>query len=122
MTTGGETLRCVIVDDNPGFREAAANLLGRQGISVVGLAANGAEALACVARERPDVTIVDVHLGAEDGLRLAEQLVNDAGAPVILTSTRAEHELAELIAQSPALGFVSKVELSPAAIRRLLGR
>jgi DNA-binding NarL/FixJ family response regulator len=112
-------LRCVIVDDNMAFAEAAANFLGREGITIVGVASNSAEAMSSVAALKPDVTIVDVYLGSESGFDLAEQLASVA-APVIMTSTHSEQELADMIAESTALGFVSKVELSPEAIRRLL--
>ena len=38
-------LRCLIVDDSPRFLDAARGLLERQGVTVVGVASNGAEAL-----------------------------------------------------------------------------
>ena len=43
-----------------------------------------------------------------------------AGTPVVLISTHAEDEYAELIEASPAVGFVSKSSMSGAAIRALL--
>ena len=116
------TLRCIIVDDSPAFLDAAANFLGRDGITVVGVASTSAEALSCVAQLRPDVTIVDVDLGGESGFELAEQLAGGTVAsPVILTSAQSEQDFADIIAASPALGFVTKVALSPDAIRDLLG-
>lgn len=116
-----ETLRCVIVDDNPGFLDAAAKFLGHHGITVVGVASTIAEALSCIAQLRPDVTVVDINLGDESGFELAEQLAGSpASPPVILTSTHSEEEFADMIAVSPAIGFVPKGELSPDAMRRLL--
>jgi DNA-binding NarL/FixJ family response regulator len=111
-------LRCVIVDDSPLFAAAAAKLLDREGITVVGVAFNSAEAMSRVAALKPDVTLVDVYLGGESGFDLAEQLVSIA-SPVILTSTHSEQEFADMITESSALGFVPKVELSPEAIRRV---
>jgi DNA-binding NarL/FixJ family response regulator len=74
-----------------------------------------------VQKQQPDVTIVDLKLGEESGFRLAEQIVNGpVPTQVILTSTHSESEYGELIAASPALGFVRKEHLSPEAIRRLL--
>lgn len=121
MMSKVETLRCVIVDDNPGFLDAAANFLGHQGVTVVGVASTIAEALSCVAQVRPDVTVVDINLGDESGFDLAEQLAGGPASPsVILTSTHSEQEFADMIAVSAAIGFVPKVELSPEAMRRLL--
>jgi DNA-binding NarL/FixJ family response regulator len=121
MESGAVDVRCVIVDDNPGFLRTAAKFLDRRGVSVVGFATSSAEALECVQEQQPDVTIVDLKLGEESGFRLAEQIVNGpVPTQVILTSTHSESEYGELIAASPALGFVRKEHLSPEAIRRLL--
>jgi DNA-binding NarL/FixJ family response regulator len=124
--TGGmqsveKALHCVIVDDNPAFIHAAAHFLGHQGIDVVGVAFTIEEALSCVSRLRPDVTIADIHLGEESGFELAERLCDEPMSPaVILTSTHSQLEFADMIAASPALGFVPKVDLSVDSVRRLL--
>lgn len=90
-------------------------MLVRGGISVVGTASNSAEALRCCEDLRPDVALVDIDLGGEDGFALAEQLDRAGTASalaVILVSTYAESDL--------ALGFLQKFSLSPDAIRDLL--
>jgi DNA-binding NarL/FixJ family response regulator len=117
------TLRCLIVDDSPRFLDAARGLLEYQGVTVVGVAANSAEALRRAEELRPDVTLVDVDLGGESGLELARRLDGAAGvarAAVILISTHAEQDYAELIATSPAIGFLSKAGISADAIEELL--
>jgi CheY-like chemotaxis protein len=116
-------LRCLIVDDSPRFLDAARGLLERQGITVVGVASTSAQALQRVRELRPDVTLVDIDLGGESGLEVARRLhgqASAAAAPVILISTHAEQDYAELIAASPAVGFLAKAALSAAAIRDLL--
>ena len=116
-------LRCVIVDDNAAFVTAATELLEREGITVVGSAA-GSAGLAGLARDlQPDVVLIDVDLGVENGFDACRRLTAELGSeapPMILVSTYAEHDFAELIAASPALGFVSKSELSRAALYALL--
>lgn len=80
-----------------------------------------AGALDCVAQLHPDVTVVDVVLGAESGFDLATRLSDgDTCSPVILSSTHSEQDLEDSIAASPALRFAPKVALSPSAIRRLV--
>jgi DNA-binding NarL/FixJ family response regulator len=116
-------LRCLIVDDNAAFVTAATGLLEREGVDVVGAAAT-VSALPGLARElRPDVVLVDVDLGSENGFdavgRLAVELGPDA-PPTILMSTYAEKDFTELVVASPALGFVSKSELSRDALDALL--
>jgi DNA-binding NarL/FixJ family response regulator len=116
-------LRCLIVDDSARFLDAARALLERQGVTVVGVASSSAEALQRAEELRPDVTLLDIDLGGESGLELARRLhgqASPAPAPVILISTHAEQDYAELIAASPAIGFLPKTALSAAAIRDLL--
>ena len=116
-------LRCLIVDDSPQFLDVARMLLEREGIAVVGMAATGAEAVRQAAALRPDVTLLDITLGDESGFELAERLVHEADvtpSSMILISTHAEEDYAELIAESPAVGFLPKTTLSAHAIRDLL--
>jgi CheY-like chemotaxis protein len=120
----GDRMRCVIVDDNRDFLDAATRLLEHQGISVVAVASSSAEGLQCVENLRPDVTLVDIDLGDESGFELVERLHRNgfgAEAPTILISTHAEEDFAELVAASPALAFIPKAALSGAAIRDALG-
>ena len=115
-------MRCLIVDDNALFLEGAADLLGREGLDVVGVASTSADAVRLAAELRPDVTLVDIDLGDEDGFELARRLTAEASSDVVLVSTHAEEDLAHLIAASPAIGFVSKARLSAKAIRDILDR
>ena len=111
--------RCLIVDDSADFRDAARALLERGGIVVVGTAGDTDEALRRARELQPDVALVDVNLGAESGFDVAEQMRD---IPVILTSTHDGQDFADLIAASPALGFLPKLALTPRAITELLDR
>jgi CheY-like chemotaxis protein len=121
-------LRSLLVDDNDAFLEAASVLLEREGVTVAGVASNTAEALQQARALRPDVILVDIGLGDESGFDLAWLLTRDgqggqrARAEVILISSYAETDYADLIAESPAAGFLAKSELSARAIGRILGR
>jgi DNA-binding NarL/FixJ family response regulator len=117
-------LRCLLVDDSDAFLEAASVLLQRQGLTVAGVASNSAEALQQTRALRPDVILVDVGLGDESGFDLARLLARDGDngtAPVIMISARGETDYTELIAESPAAGFLPKAELSAREIGRILG-
>jgi len=113
-------VRCVIVDDNAFFLEGASDLLRREGLDVVGVASNGAEAVRLVTELRPDVTLVDVDLGDEDGLEVAGQLTGHS--KVILISTHPESDMTHLLGASPAVGFIPKTRLSAQAILDALER
>ena len=119
------SIRCLLVDDSDAFLKAASDLLQREGVTVLGAASNSAEALRQARALRPDVILVDIGLGRESGFDLARLLAQDAQAgraEVILISARAETDYADLIAESPAAGFLVKPELSAQAISRILGR
>jgi CheY-like chemotaxis protein len=115
--------RLLIVDDNEAFLDAARVLLEREGLQVVAVATTSAEALRRDEVDRPDVALVDIMLAGESGFELARRLATggDGRPAVILVSTHAEEDFSDLIAASPAAGFLPKSELSAAAIERILG-
>src|SRR5262245_2670208 len=104
-------MRCLIVDDSAYFLEAARSLLEHGGMTVAGVASNGSEALQRCDELRPDVTLVDIDLGQENGFDVAEQLTEQTApshSPVILISAHSEVDFADLVEASPAVGFLSK--------------
>ncbi|MFD3377907.1 MULTISPECIES: response regulator transcription factor [unclassified Streptomyces] len=113
------SMRCLIVDDSARFLEAARALLERGGVRVVGVASTGAEALTRARELTPDVALVDLDLDGENGLDVAE-LLADAVPAVILISTHSLEDFEELVADSPARGFLPKSALSARTIRDLL--
>jgi DNA-binding NarL/FixJ family response regulator len=117
-------LRCLIVDDNAGFREEMRGLLSEQGLDVVGEAGCAADARRKIAELRPDVALIDIDLGGESGLELARQLREQqpgqgAVTHLILISTHDAAEYADLIEASPAIGFLAKTNLSAVTIRQM---
>jgi DNA-binding NarL/FixJ family response regulator len=111
---------CVIVDDSDEFLDAARSFLERDGVQVVGVAATASCALQRVRELRPQVVLVDIDLGEASGFEVARRIAKTAPTSVILISTHAEDDFAELIAENPAAGFISKSELSAPAIQSLL--
>ena len=69
-------VRVLIADDHQLTLEAVkAALLETQGIRIVAEASSGRQALAAVARSRPDAALIDMHMpGAIDGLTCAERI------------------------------------------------
>jgi CheY-like chemotaxis protein len=113
------------VDDSDDFLQAATRILESGGITVVGTTTSTADALLRVNETNPDVVLVDIMLGSESGFDLARKLTSAPGpsrAAVILISTHGEEDFSDLIAASPAIGFVPKGRLSAKAIQDLLGQ
>jgi DNA-binding NarL/FixJ family response regulator len=111
----------LIVDDHEGFRASARRLLEDGGYSVIAEAADGDTGVSAAAESRPDLTLIDVQEPDFDGFEVARRL-RDAGAPpeIILISSRDRSDFGSLIEASGARGFVSKADLSPAALEELL--
>ena len=113
-------MQCVIVDDNEPFLKVARATLERQGLTVVGVAADGTEALRQARELCPDVALVDIMLGAESGFDVGREITPYVGSVILISSHEEDDYCAELIAASRAAGFLSKADLSADAIRRLL--
>ena len=116
-------MRCLIVDDSPVFLRAARALLEREGSAVI-TASTGVEAWRLLDEVDPDVVLIDIDLGEENGFDLVAQLSRRAAEggtpPVILISSHGIEDFEELIVDSAARGFISKSTLSAAAIRSMM--
>jgi len=114
-----------IVDDHPLVREGLTNRVnGQSDLTVCGEAKNSAEAIAGIAKERPDVAIIDISLTNESGLELIKNLVKQfPQVAVIVLSMHDEALYAERALRAGARGYVMKHETSKsvlASIRRVL--
>ena len=108
------------MDDNEDFLASATRLLRSQGLEVVGSATNGEQGLELAGKFRPDIILVDVELGDEDGVELAETLSERfRTSTVILISAYDRDEIAELVEPSSAAGFLPKNALSATRIAEL---
>ena len=116
-------LRSVLVDDSAHFLAAARDLLEREGLSVVGVGSTSSDAVRLTADLHPDLVLIDIDLGEESGFDCARRVAgsgDNLGPPVVLISAYPEGDFADLIAESPAIGFLPKRELSADRIREIL--
>ena len=134
--------KVLVVDDHPIVRRGLSKLLGeRPGIAVSGEADGAAQALEQIARNRPDLVIIDISLKDVGGLELIKQIrALDKTIKLLVCSMHDESLYAERVLQAGALGYVSKetaterifeaieqvmagrVYLSPEMSEKLLGR
>ena len=104
--------RIFIVDDHPLVREWLANLLRQQpDLAVCGQAGDAATALAAMAKEPPDVAIVDLSLKTGSGLDLIKDLrAMHPAVAIIVLSMHEEIYYAERALRAGARGYVMKRE------------
>jgi len=81
-----DAARVVVVDDSPFMRGLIADLLADAGVTVVGEAGDGEEALSVVAETRPDVVTMDVEMPGMDGIEAVERLMDETPTPVLMLS------------------------------------
>jgi DNA-binding NarL/FixJ family response regulator len=113
--------RLLIVDDHADFRTSAQALLELEGFEVVGIAADGKEALEAVERMRPDVVLLDIQLPGIDGFEVARVLAGHDEPPrVVLISSRDRSAYKSQLRDAPISGFLGKSELSGAALHALV--
>ncbi len=115
MTPSG--IRILIVDDHPVVRRGIRACLQRQpGLSVVGEAADGIEALELIRSLQPDVVLTDLDMPRMDGLALTQAVRREfPEVKILILSMHANTEYILRILQSGARGYVSK-EADPAEL------
>ncbi len=109
--------RVLVVDDHPVVRAGIVALLGtRPGIEVVAQAGTAAEALSAFGRERPDVVLMDLQLGADDGVTTTRTLraLDPQARVLILTTYDTDADIVNAI-EAGAVGYLLK-DASPDAL------
>ncbi|MEW2354691.1 response regulator transcription factor [Spirillospora sp. NPDC029432] len=107
---GTGVVRVVVVDDHPVVRAGLLGMLGGEpGFEVVAEAADGAEALAAVARTRPDVVLSDLRMPGVDGVELIRRLAGAAPRTRVLVLTTYDGDADVLPAiDAGAVGYLLK--------------
>jgi CheY-like chemotaxis protein len=83
-----ESLRMLVVDDNPDFVRAACEWMTVElGVIVIGTAADGRAALAAVERLRPHLVLMDVVMPGMDGIEATRRMKARPDAPVVVLIT-----------------------------------
>ncbi len=113
----GPVLRLLIADDQAVVRLGFTALLdGQPGMSVVGAAENGQQAVQLAARLRPDVVLMDIRMPVLDGIAAARQLTAAAQPPRVLVLTTFDlDEYVYAALRAGASGFLLK-DATPAEI------
>lgn len=89
----GETVRVLLADDHPVYRDGLAALLGSlDGVEVVGTAADGVEAVDGARELQPDVVVMDVQMPRLDGIEATRAITADSPHIGVVVLTMAEED------------------------------
>ena len=108
--------RIVIAEDETLIRLDVERLLGGTGFDVVGVARDGAEAVALTRELQPELVLLDVKMPGLDGVEAARQILAERRVPIVLLTA---YGYGELIARAVDAG-VAGVVVTPFAERALL--
>jgi DNA-binding NarL/FixJ family response regulator len=105
-------IRIIIVEDHPLFSKGLTSLIISQApYLVVGEARNKADALKMACEKKPDLAIVDLKLGDEDGMAVIQALRQDySHIKILVLSMHDERYYAEWVLQAGAQGYIMKEE------------
>ena len=117
------TLKVMVVDDHPMWRDGVARDLTEAGLDVVATASTGTEALTRARATRPQVVVLDLQIPAPDGVEVTTRLVaDDPTVRVLILSASGEQDDVLEAVKAGATGYLvksaSRDELV-AAVRRV---
>jgi len=113
-------IEVVLIEDHAVVRAGIRLLLGSQpGLKVVGEAGNRKEALALVARQQPDIILLDLMLGEESGLELLPELTASCKAHVIVLTGMTEADIHRRVVSLGARGLVFKEQATEVLLQAI---
>ncbi|MGA9748348.1 MAG: response regulator transcription factor [Nocardioides sp.] len=117
------TLRVMVVDDHPMWRDGVARDLTEAGLEIVATASTGTEALTRARATRPQVVVLDLQIPAPNGVEVTAQILkDDPSARVLILSASGEQDDVLEAVKAGATGYLvksaSREELL-AAVRRV---
>ncbi|GLZ79972.1 DNA-binding response regulator [Actinorhabdospora filicis] len=103
------TIRVLLADDQPLIRAGLRVLIdGTEGMSVVGEAGDGDEAVAMATSLRPDVVVMDIRMPGTDGITAAARLTSSTDVRVLMLTTFDDDEYVYGALRAGASGFLVK--------------
>jgi two-component system OmpR family response regulator len=111
-------IRVVVADDDPAMRKAIVDYLEGHGV-LAATAAGRQELTRHLAESEPDLVVLDLQLGMENGLTLLREVRSQSGGPAIIGIGRGKEEIDRVIVlELGADDYMAK----PFGLRELLAR
>lgn len=104
----------LVVDDSPICRQLIADALKKDpDLDIVGMAADGKEAIAMVQRLKPNVITMDVDMPVLDGLGATEHIMAEMPTPILVLTADPRNQAPELTCKALELGALA-LQVKPA--------
>jgi len=100
--------RALVAEDEAIIRLDLVELLHEHGVSVVGQASNGEEAVRLAVELSPDIVFLDISMPSRDGLSAAAEIRALRLAPVVMLTAYGQREVAQQAASAGAMGYLVK--------------
>lgn len=116
--------RIVIVEDQQIIRLMLQRIAQELGLEVVATAADGAEGVEAVLRERPDIVLMDVDMPRLDGLEAARIMMQSMPLPILLMTARPDDEQRRIAEEIGVFAYYAKpigTQVLRSAIEAALG-
>ena len=102
-------MKILIVDDHELIRAGLSDALTKNGFEIIGEASSVAQALAMLNQYKPEITLVDINLGASSGVDLIEQAIaSKSGSKFIVVTMHDDTATLETAKKAGATAFVTK--------------
>lgn len=116
-------IRVLVADDSALVRALLRDLLESEpGISVVGEASNGREAVELARSLRPDIVTMDLEMPVMNGLQAIEEIMCSKAVPILVVSGAADAQLALEAVGRGALEVVGKPDCSPQQAQEFIAK
>jgi response regulator NasT len=114
--TINDSYSVVVAEDDRTMADLMAINLRRLGHRVVGIAANGKEAVTLTLKYRPDVVVMDIHMPIIDGFQAAHEIMATYPVPVVIMSGMSDARTASRAVDLDIISYLVK-PFSPAQLK-----
>ena len=119
-TTALQTIRILLIDDHVVVRAGLRMLIESQpGLKVVSEAGDRASAIAAVRSEQPDIILLDLHLGEDNGLNFISEIIASSKARIIVLTGIMDIAMHQKSVRLGAAGLILKEQASEVLIRAI---
>jgi response regulator NasT len=101
-------MRVLVCEDETIIRLDLCQLLEGAGLTVIGEARDGAEAVRLAAELAPDVVLMDVRMPELDGIEAARRILAERQVPIVMVTAFAERDIVQQASEAGAFGYLVK--------------